>query len=283
MQYVNFVQENSGAPTMYTGPVADGDAAYLRQATAYLKPLTDEQYITDPVGILQTMARYSYVLDGDALYWCIEWEPGLLIVKMAAEAELQWVALRSPVPNFAGREPLPEDGDPSENEVDDNPQYNLIFASWDAQFDKEETQMRIKLQYSLRRLMVMWIGIALLVVWIIQPTSQANRLAYAIQSLDSSEPLDSIIPDGKNIQKTAMDATLTKQWSHHKYCVLTVSPITMADLLWGRRRVTLAVTGGPVPNGPPGNPFQPFKWDCPGECHLWTCSFDAEKGTTGPG
>jgi len=143
--------------------------------------------------------------------------------------------------------------------------------------------MRIKLQYSLRRLLLMWMGFAILVGWLIQPSIQANRLAHAVQCLDSSQPLSSIIPDGRKLQTTAMDATLTKQWSHRKYCIITVAPITSADLLCGRRRVTLAVTGGPVPHGPPGNHFQPFKWVCPGECYLWACSFDAEKGVTGPG
>jgi hypothetical protein len=53
---------------------------------------------------------------------------------------LQWVALRSPVPNFGGREPMPEDGDPDEYDYGDNPQYNLIFTPWDAQFDQQNRE-----------------------------------------------------------------------------------------------------------------------------------------------
>lgn len=140
MHYINFVYEDSDTPTLYTGPVPDGDAAYLRVAAAHLKPLSDEEYMTGLAGVLHTGAKYSYVLDGNVLYWCIEWEPGLLIVKMVPESEMQWVALRSSVPNFGGRDPLPEDGDPDDYDCDDNPQYNLIFTPWDAQFDEQDRE-----------------------------------------------------------------------------------------------------------------------------------------------
>ncbi len=140
MQYVNFVYEDGDDPTLHTGPVPDSDAAYLRQAAAHLKPLSDEEYMTGPAAILHTLAKCSYVLEGDALYWCMEWDPGLIIVKMVPDAEMAWVALRSPIPNFGGREPLPEDGDPDEYDYDDNPQYNLIFTPWDAQFDEQDRE-----------------------------------------------------------------------------------------------------------------------------------------------
>ncbi len=144
MQYVNIVFEDSNEAVMHTAPVPDGDAAYLRQAAKHLKPLSDEEYMTGPAGILHTMAKYSHVLDGDNLYWCVEWEPGLVIVRMrhGQNMEMEWVALRSPVPNFAGREPLPEDGDPDDYDGDDNPQYNLIFTPWDAQFDQQDREWK---------------------------------------------------------------------------------------------------------------------------------------------
>jgi hypothetical protein len=142
MQYVNFVYENRDEPTLYTGPVSDLDTAYLRRALGHLKPLSDEDYLNGPAVILQTMAANSYVLDGEDLYWCVEWDPGLIAVKMAADAEMQWVALRSPIPDFGGREPLPEDGDPEEYESEDNPQYNLVFIPWDAQFDGQKREWR---------------------------------------------------------------------------------------------------------------------------------------------
>ena len=132
MQYVNFVYEESDNPVLHNGPVAESDAMYLRAASEHLTALSDEQYMTGPAAILQTLAKYSYVLDGNQLYWCIEWEPGLLIIWMAPNAELKWVALR---------DPLPEDEAPDKND-DDNPQYNLIFTPWDAQFDVDYRKWR---------------------------------------------------------------------------------------------------------------------------------------------
>jgi hypothetical protein len=140
IQYVIFVYGDGDESTLYAGPVDDGDAAYLRKAAAHFRPLSEEQYLTGPAGILHTAAEISYVLDGHDLYWCIERKPGLLVVRMSPGKELQWVALRSPVPNFGDREPLPEDGDPDEYE--ENPQYNLIFRPWDAQFDAERRELR---------------------------------------------------------------------------------------------------------------------------------------------
>ena len=138
VRYINFVHEDEGGPTLYTAPVPEEDAAYLRRAVTHLHPLSDEEYVTGPAGVLGTVAKFSYVLDGEDLYCCVEWAPGLLLIKMAPEKPLEWVAIRSPIPDFGGREPLPEDGDPDDYDEDDNPQYNLIFTPWDAQFDAEE-------------------------------------------------------------------------------------------------------------------------------------------------
>jgi hypothetical protein len=143
MQYVNFVYGKGDESTLYTGPVVDGDAAYLRKAASHFKPLSEEAYMTGPAVILHTMAKSSYVLDGPDLYWCIEWDPGLLVVRMSPGQEMRWVALRSPIPNFGGREPLPEDGDPDDyDDAEGNPQYNLIFRPWDAQFDEQHRKWR---------------------------------------------------------------------------------------------------------------------------------------------
>lgn len=137
MQYVNFVYDSNDVPTLHTGPVSETDAAYLRKAASHLKPLSDEDYMAGPACLLHSWAKASYVLDDHDLYWCVEWDPGLLVVKMTPNKELQWVALRSPVPNFGGRVPLPEDGSPDEYDEDNNPQYNLIFTPWDAQFEEQ--------------------------------------------------------------------------------------------------------------------------------------------------
>jgi hypothetical protein len=51
--------EGDGDPTLHTGPVPDSDAAYLRLAAKHLKPLSDEDYMSGPAGILHTLAKYS--------------------------------------------------------------------------------------------------------------------------------------------------------------------------------------------------------------------------------
>ena len=71
MQYLNFVFR-AGEEQLHAGPVSESDASYLRQAMIHFKPLSDEDYITGPGAIVNTMAKYSYVLDGDTLIWYIE-------------------------------------------------------------------------------------------------------------------------------------------------------------------------------------------------------------------
>ncbi|MEO0474941.1 MAG: hypothetical protein AAF085_03070, partial [Planctomycetota bacterium] len=126
MHYVIFVPNGDDHSDLYVGPVDDRDAAYLQQAIEHLSPMTDEQYLIGPAALLQAAVRYSYILHEKIVYWCIEYQPGLLIVRLASDDELHWAAIRSPVPDFGGREPLPEDGDPDTYEDDENPQINLI-------------------------------------------------------------------------------------------------------------------------------------------------------------
>ena len=136
------ISSNDGedSPALYTGPVPESDATYLRQAAAHLKPLSEDDYMTGPAVLLHTMAKHSYVLDDRNLYWCVEWDPGLLVIRMAPDQTMSWVALRSPVPDFGGREPLPQDGAPGDYKHEDNPQYNLIFTPWDAQYDEQKRE-----------------------------------------------------------------------------------------------------------------------------------------------
>lgn len=140
MQYINFIfEDGDDDSTLHTGPVPDSDAVYLRKAATHLRPLSDDDYMTGPACILQTMAKYSYVLDEQDLYWCVEWDPGLLVVRMTPNKALEWVALRSPIPDFGGRQPLPEDANSNDDE-EENPQYNLIYTPWDAQFDEQHKE-----------------------------------------------------------------------------------------------------------------------------------------------
>ena len=53
-----------------------------------------------PAAILHTFARYSYIIYRNNVYWCAEWEPGLIVVRFSPDGSLAWTALRSPIPNF---------------------------------------------------------------------------------------------------------------------------------------------------------------------------------------
>lgn len=141
MQYIIFVYDNGDDGVMHCGPVGDDDAAYLRRVAAELRPLSDEEYFSGPAVILQTAARASYVLDGDTLYWCVEWDPGLIVVRFTSDGKMAWAGIRSPVPGFGGREETDADWDAYDEDAP-NPQYNLVFRPWDAQFDADDREFR---------------------------------------------------------------------------------------------------------------------------------------------
>ncbi len=136
MQYINFVND-----VPHTAPVATRDAEYLKRAIPALRPLSDEEYLNGPAAILQTMAPYSYVLYEEDLFWCIEWDPGLIVIRFSPNGDITWAALRSPVPDFGGRKASDEELDAYDEDAD-NPQYNLIFDSWDAQFDEQKRKWK---------------------------------------------------------------------------------------------------------------------------------------------
>lgn len=132
---------SESSEVMFAAPVDGSEVAYLRRALAHLRPLSDDDYINGLLVVSQTAARCSHILDGDVVYWCIEWEPGLLVVRIAPAAGLSWVALRSPVPNFGGREATVEELDAYDEDAP-NPQYRLIFDAWDARYDAEHRYRR---------------------------------------------------------------------------------------------------------------------------------------------
>jgi hypothetical protein len=123
--------------TTMTSPVDDADAEYLREKVIpVLRPLSADEYSFGPAAILHTMAHYSYVLDGAVVYWCVEWKPGLLVIRFAPDGEMAWAALKSPNPEFGGREATEAELDAYDEDAE-NPQYNLVFNAWDDTFDQE--------------------------------------------------------------------------------------------------------------------------------------------------
>lgn len=138
MRYLIFVGDGEDeSATPYAAPVPATDRAYLRRALATLRPLSDEQYASAHAAILNTLARFSYVVDDGNVYWCVEWAPGLVIVRLGP-GTMAATALRSPNPEFGGRQPTPEDLAADYDEDDENPQYDLVFRAWDSQFDDDD-------------------------------------------------------------------------------------------------------------------------------------------------
>lgn len=144
IQYVIFVEDENDedGAVMHAAPVPDGDYEYLRDVVIpTLRPMSDEQYMKGPAVILHTFARFSYILFKDDLYWCSEWDPGLIVVRLSPDATISWTALRSPNPGFGGRKPTKEEIELFDEDAE-NHQYNLVFHAWDAQFDEQDRKTR---------------------------------------------------------------------------------------------------------------------------------------------
>jgi len=91
------------------------------------------------LGISTTAARYSYVLDKEAVNWCIEWNPGLFVINVTQNS-MHWAARQSPDPEFGGRTPSTAEREryamwehswEKQHPLVQAPQYGLIFDVWD--------------------------------------------------------------------------------------------------------------------------------------------------------
>jgi len=139
MDYLISVYGENDEPEMYAGPVEHDECRYLRLVQSKLKPLTDDEYLTGPAIILNTAARFSYVLDDEDVWWCIERDPGMIVVRFSPGGAMSWAVLRSPVPEFGGRDPDPIDVEDYDEDAP-NPQYTLVFDPWDAQFCEQDRE-----------------------------------------------------------------------------------------------------------------------------------------------
>lgn len=137
MQYINFVFGTDGESVMHTAPVPADDAAFLDRAISTLRPLSEEDYTNGLAAVLKTGAHFSYVLWNENVYWCIEWDPGFIVVQFTPKGDMAWTAIRSPVPGFGGREATDAEWDEYDEDAP-NPQYNLIFDPFDAQYDSQK-------------------------------------------------------------------------------------------------------------------------------------------------
>src|SRR5437773_6819026 len=106
INYVIFVEKTERETVMFTGPLDSGDRHYFENGIfPALRPLSDDEYMNGPAVILHTLARFSYILYNNDVYWCAEWDPGLIVVRFSPGGAMAWSAFRSPIPNFGGREP----------------------------------------------------------------------------------------------------------------------------------------------------------------------------------
>ena len=121
----------------YTAMVDKLDKNYfVNNIIPRLELMTFEKYSNSVAIILNTGAHWSYILFNNDVYWCIEWDPGLIVIRFLSNGEIYATSIRSPIPEFGGRKPLLSDTE-KYDEDEPNCQYNLIFNAWDAQFDEE--------------------------------------------------------------------------------------------------------------------------------------------------
>lgn len=158
MHHVIFDQSSRLA---LTRPVAPEDAVYVSDAVApRLRPLPTNDYFDGPAGILRTLARWSYVLDGEDVFWFVEWNPGLLAVRVSGrDGSLSSCALRSPNPEFGGRVASAEELAAYDEEAHD-PQYSLVYRGWDPQLETDRrdefraatTDLQIRIDHAMAHL-----------------------------------------------------------------------------------------------------------------------------------
>lgn len=138
MRYVIFAPfaGNEGDAYMQTAPLPEATEKYLRDfIIPHLKEVDQDLYSDGFAAIHRSFARFSYVLDGETVLWSIEWDPGLLVVRFHPGGHFEAQAFRSPFPAFGGRKPLEEDL-LAYDDAEPNHQYDLVFDSWDAQFEQ---------------------------------------------------------------------------------------------------------------------------------------------------
>lgn len=140
-RYLIFPPEDRTGRAILSRLVGAPEAAYLRDSVSpHLHVLSDYEYVNGPHAILRTFARFSYVLQSNGdVYWCVEWAPGLLVVRFSPSGSLGWCALRSPNPEFGGRTASAVELDAFDEDAP-NPQYNLVFDARDPQLEPTQRE-----------------------------------------------------------------------------------------------------------------------------------------------
>lgn len=113
-------------------PVGVDVAEYLNMIVPYLRPVTPEDYARGLAVLPRTGAPHSHVLVPPDVFRCVEWEPGLIVVRFGPDGDISWCGVRSPMA------PTPDDHhrDPEA----ENPQFRLVFDAWDARHDDDHAE-----------------------------------------------------------------------------------------------------------------------------------------------
>jgi hypothetical protein len=140
MVYIIRTEHRGIKDVMLCATVGQNEQDFLRKVVVpKMRPLSTQEYINGPAAILYTAAHYCYVLHDKDVYWCVEWEPGLLVICFAPEGSMKWAAVRSRNPRFGGRKATePEIRAFDEDAYD--PQYHLIYDAWDEQFEERNRE-----------------------------------------------------------------------------------------------------------------------------------------------
>jgi hypothetical protein len=110
-------------------------ANYLRkEVLPRLKPLSKEDYLYGPAAILGAEPAFSYVVEGSNVYWCVEWDPGLLVIRFDDKGKMAYAALPAINPLFGNRTATLAELKEYE-ERDHDPQVELVYQGYDAQFE----------------------------------------------------------------------------------------------------------------------------------------------------
>lgn len=110
-------------------------AQYMRkQVLPLMKPLSKDDYLYGPAAILGAEAAYSYLLDGSVVYWCVEWDPGLLVIRFDDKGKMAYAALQALNPLFGNRTATLADIKAYEERECDQ-QVELVYQGYDAQFE----------------------------------------------------------------------------------------------------------------------------------------------------
>ncbi len=140
MVYIIRTEHRGFKDVMLCAPLGSHEQDFLRKVVfPTMQPLSSEEYINGPAAILSTAARHSYVLHNNDVYWCVEWQPGLLVICFAPDGSMKWTAARSSNPRFGGRKATDAEIAAFDEDAYD-PQYHLIFDGWDEQFEERDRE-----------------------------------------------------------------------------------------------------------------------------------------------